>query len=168
MIHPHYKRINAIDRRTLLYTDCIHMKASFVATILTLALALPFAAGAQSTGLSQAIRAEILKDPRSSSIPAAQVDAMVASLAQAASQQGVTAADITWRPAEAKSNGSKPLDCDFLCSINAIFGFGGNDFTIPIGLGVTSALLILFISMMLHRHHKHGIHPTIESIHTHA
>ncbi len=131
-------------------------------------LSLPLLVGAQSAGLSEAIRAEIMKDPRSASIPSAQVDAMVASLAQAASQQGVTASDITWQPAEA-TTGSSSGECGFLCSINAIFGFGGNDYTIPVGLGVTSALLILFISAMLHRHHKHGIvPPTIESIHTHS
>jgi hypothetical protein len=131
-------------------------------------LALPLLVSAQSAGLSEAIRAEIMKDPRSSGIPQTQIDAMVATLAQAAQQQGVSEADITWRPAEAAA--SVPVtSCGFLCAINAIFGFGGNDYTIPIGLGVTSALLILFISMMLHRHHKHGIvPPTIESIHTHS
>ncbi len=127
---------------------------------------LPFTVGAQSVGLTEAIRAEILKDPRSASIPTAQVDAMVASLAQAAAQQGVTESDITWRPAVADTGTSG--ECGFFCSINEIFGFGGNDYTIPLGLGITSALLILFISMMLHRHHKHGIDPTVEAIHTHS
>jgi hypothetical protein len=131
-------------------------------------LALPFMVSAQSAGLSEAIRAEILKDPRSASIPSAQVDAMVASLAQAASQQGVTESDITWRPVEG-SRETSAAPCGFLCSVNAIFGFGGDDYTIPIGLAMTSALLILFISAMLHRHHKHGIvPPTVESIHTHS
>ncbi len=139
-----------------------------VAVLTAAIVSLPLLVGAQSIGLSEAIRAEILKDPRAASIPSAQVDAMVASLAQAAAQQGVTESDITWRPVEAAETESA-APCGFLCSINAIFGFGGNDYTIPVGLGLTSALLILFISMMLHRHHKHNIvPPTIESIHTHS
>lgn len=142
------------------------MKTSitFAAVCATALLALPLVAGAQSDGLSQAIRAEILKDPRSSSIPVAQIDAMVASLAQAAQQQGVNEADITWRPVEVGSISSSGT-CGFFCSVNAIFGFGGDDYTIPVGLGITSALLILFISAMFHRHHVHGVEPTIESIH---
>ena len=147
-----------------------NMKRSLTITTILLAavMTVPLFVSAQSAGLSQAIRAEILKDPRSADIPQAQMDAMVASLAQAAAQQGVSESDITWHPVTAKNDSNTPLECGFLCSVNAIFGFGGNDYTIPFGLGITSALLILFISMMLHRHHKHGIHPTIESIHTHA
>ncbi len=141
---------------------------SRIAIVLAAVLALPLMVSAQTAGLSEAIRAEILKDPRSASIPSAQVDAMVASLAQAAAQQGVTESDITWRPVEAGEE-SAPARCGFFCSVNAIFGFTGNDYTIPIGLALTSAILILFISLMLHRHHKHGIHPpTVESIHTHS
>jgi hypothetical protein len=146
----------------------MHRSTQYVAILTAAVLALPLMVAAQSSGLSQAIRAEILKDPRSASIPSAQVDAMVASLAQAAAQQGVTESDITWRPVEAGQDGTQGA-CGFFCSINEIFGFGGNDYTIPVGLGITSALLILFISMMFHRHHKHGIHPpTVESIHTHS
>lgn len=146
------------------------MRAStkFLAISTAAILSLPFLVSAQSSGLSEAIRAEILKDPRSSNIPSAQVDAMVASLAQAAAQQGVTESDITWRPVESIEGGTAS-PCGFLCSVNAIFGFGGDDYTIPIGLGITSALLVLFLSAMLHRHHKHDIvPPTIESIHTHS
>jgi hypothetical protein len=145
----------------------MYMIRTFKIAAVAAILALPLMAGAQTVSLSDAIRTEIMKDPRSSSIPSAQIDLMVASLAQAASQQGVNASDIAWRPAEAKAEGS--ASCDFLCQINAIFGFGGNDYTIPLGLGLTSAFLILFISLMLHRHHKHGlVPPTVESIHTHS
>ncbi len=143
------------------------MQISRIAITTAVILALPLFVSAQSVGLSEAIRAEIMKDPRSASIPSAQVDAMVASLAQAAQAQGVTESDITWRPVEAGED-AVPAECGFLCSVNAIFGFSGDDYTIPIGLGITSAILILFISLMLHRHHKHGIHPTVESIHTHS
>lgn len=125
---------------------------------------MPLMMSAQSTGLSNAIRAEILKDPRSADIPQAQIDAMVSALAQTASAQGVSESDITWKPVT-RQGGLEPEACGFFCTINRIFGFGGDDFTIPIGLGITSALLILFISMMLHRHHVHGVEPTVEAIH---
>ncbi len=142
-------------------------RTSHIALFAAVILSLPTLALAQSTGLAEAIRAEILKDPRASTIPSAQVDAMVASLAQAAAQQGVTESDITWRPATVGDEGQ--ASCGFFCAVNTIFGFGGDDYTIPVGLAITSALLILFISMMFHRHHKHGIHPpTVESIHTHS
>ncbi|MBP9757857.1 MAG: hypothetical protein KBD06_04615 [Candidatus Pacebacteria bacterium] len=127
-------------------------------------LAAPFMLSAQSAGLSNAIRAEIMKDPRSSDIPPAQIEAMVVALAQTASAQGVSESDITWKPVRAES-ATGSVECGFFCTINRIFGFGGDDYTIPIGLGVTSALLILFISMMLHRHHVHGVEPTVEAIH---
>ena len=136
-------------------------------TLVSLALALPFAVQAQDD-LTATIRAEILKDPRAAQIPQAQMDTMVAALAEAASKQGVTSSDITWRPAEVDP--SLPYDetpCEFFCYVNSIFGFGGGDYVIPLGLGVSSAILILIISMMLHRHHKHGVHPTIEAIHEH-
>jgi hypothetical protein len=140
-------------------------RALKLATICAAAvIAVPFMAGAQSLGLQNAIRAEIMKDPRSSEIPPAQIDAMVSALAQTAAAQGVSETDITWRPAT-RAGAGEPAACGFLCTINQIFGFGGDDFTIPIGLGVTSALLILFISMMLHRHHVHGVEPTVDAIH---
>jgi hypothetical protein len=130
-------------------------------------LAVPFFAGAQSTGLSDAIRAEILKDPRAADIPQAQIDAMVSSLAQTAAAQGITESDITWRPATSDTSRDGSA-CGFFCQVNRIFGFEGDDYTIPFGLGITSALLILFMSMMWHRHHVHGIEPTVDSIHTHG
>ncbi len=126
---------------------------------------IPLIASAQSS-LAETIRKEILKDPRASTISSTQLDAMVASLAQAAEAEGVTEADISWRPAEVGAETVVPEECDFFCRVNSIFGFAGEDYTIPIGLGVTSALLILFISMMLHRHHVHGVHPTVDAIHT--
>ena len=142
------------------------MKHSFkFVTICTAAvISIPFMLSAQTTGLQNAIRAEIMKDPRSADIPKAQIDAMVSALAQTASAQGVSEADITWKPVKA-SSAPGGAECGFLCTVNRIFGFGGDDFTIPIGLGVTSALLILFISMMLHRHHVHGVEPSVDAIH---
>jgi hypothetical protein len=136
-----------------------------IASLCTAAIiAVPALVGAQASGLESAIRAEILKDPRSADIPEAQMDAMVIALAQTASAQGVSEADISWRPAT-RGGDANSGPCGFFCTVNRIFGFGGDDYTIPIGLGVTSALLILFISMMLHRHHVHGVEPTVEAIH---
>lgn len=141
------------------------MRSLTIASVCAAALlAVPVCAAAQTTGLESAIRAEILKDPRAADIPQAQIDAMVSALAQTAAAQGVSEADITWKPAT-REGAAIGGPCGFLCTVNSIFGFGGNDYTIPIGLGVTSALLILFISMMLHRHHVHGVEPTVEAIH---
>lgn len=136
-------------------------------SLAALAAAVPFAVGAQSSGLEDAIRIEIMKDPRTRTIPVDQLEAMVESLTAAAEAQGVTESDITWRPAKTGQDAATALpdNCGFFCAVNAIFGFGGDDYTIPIGLGITSALLILFISMMLHRHHVHGVVPHIDAIH---
>lgn len=136
-----------------------------IATICaTAVLSVPLLAAAQANGLENAIRAEIMKDPRSQDIPPVQMDAMVTALAQTAAAQGVSESDITWKPAT-RGTAAAPAECGFLCTVNRIFGFGGDDYTIPIGLAVTSALLILFISMMLHRHHVHGVEPNIDAIH---
>lgn len=128
----------------------------------------PFTIQAQESDLVTTIRAEIMKDPRSTDIPPAQMDSMVAALAEAAAAQGVTATDITWRPAEVDTSAQPTTaDCGFFCRVNGIFGFEGDDYTIPLGLGVSSAILILIISMMFHRHHAHGVMPTIDAVHEH-
>ncbi len=139
---------------------------------MVLAVTVPSATFAQNasstTELEMVIKTEMLKDSRAKLLPAEQLDAMVKSLAEAAMQQGVTASDITWTPVATGPDSvvkQQPEECNFLCAVNRIFGFGGNDYVIPLTLGVTSAIIIIFISMMLHRHHVHGVEPHIEAIH---
>jgi hypothetical protein len=127
---------------------------------------------AQIDTLQEIIRAEIMKDARSQEIGPVDLDAMVAALAEAARSEGITAQDITWQPAQAvsteyESATEREASCNFLCQVNRIFGFAGNTYIIPLMLGVTSGIIILIVGSMLHRHHKHSIEPTIESIHTH-
>ena len=72
-----------------------------LAALIALAL-LPSFALAQTTGsqadLQAQIRTAITTDPRSASMSQAQLDALVNALAGKASQQGMTAQDIVWRP----------------------------------------------------------------------
>lgn len=134
-----------------------------IAVVLASIVAVPFVAFAQDASLSATIRAEIMKDPRSADIAPEQIDALVAALTQAAQEEGVTERDILWRPAEARV--SQEPSCGFLCRVNEVFGFGGRDYTVPVGLGIASAILILFLTTMYHRHHEHGVEPSIEAIH---
>lgn len=118
----------------------------------------PLAITAQSAdaGLQTAIRQALLTDPRTAALSAAQIDAMVLILAGEAQKRGLSARDIEWHPqtygasaegdASAQSCGSIP---GFLCALNTAFGFEGSDPTIAMGLGITSALLILIIGLML-------------------
>ncbi|MDB5187841.1 MAG: hypothetical protein JWO50_361 [Candidatus Kaiserbacteria bacterium] len=51
-----------------------------------------------SVQLREAIRSEIMQDPRSASLTPAQLDALVDTLTTKASSQGVTAQQISWHP----------------------------------------------------------------------
>ncbi len=123
------------------------------------ALVAPGAAFAQetpATDLQSTIRMEILSDPRSAGMTQAQIDAMVTALTVQAQKKGITAHDITWRP-QATTGYSGLGKCGSLpgalCAINESFGLSGADTTIPIWLGITSALLALIIGALLEMHH---------------
>jgi hypothetical protein len=116
--------------------------------------ALPLFARAQ-TDLQSTIRAAIVSDPRSAQMSSAQVDAMVAALSQSAQKQGMTPADIMWRP---QTPETRPLadTCGpypaFLCLLNTSFGLSGPDDMIPLWLAICS-LLFLLVNALL-RHHE--------------
>lgn len=126
--------------------------------VLVIALALPLLALAQSSAeLSATIRAELLKDPRTAGMSEAQVDAMVSALAEEAQAQGITPYDITWRPSETAEGSAGPAtECGYmpqlLCNMNKVFGFAGGNPTIPIILGICSALLIFILAEMIEHH----------------
>jgi len=109
--------------------------------------------------LQATIRAAILSDPRTAAMSEAEIDAMVAALAQEAAAQSVTSQDIMWRPQEEGGFTSEIGlgSCNMLCKLTNAFGFDGSDVTIPIGLGVSSALLLFLIGSLLH--HQYGRHP---------
>lgn len=134
-----------------------------LATIsLVVGCALPLAALAQSSSLEATIRAALLKDPRSAEMSAADVDAMVALLAQGASEEGVSSSDIEWRAEEAMptmivEGESAPAPvCDgfpvFFCTVHDAFGFDGSNFIIPLGLLISSGLLWFLLYELRHRH----------------
>lgn len=124
-------------------------------------LANPHVAGAQTDAeLQTTIRAALLQDPRTAQMSEAELDAMVQALSAQAAKQGISSSDIRWAPgqsdmsAETATNncGSMPY---FFCVLNNSFGFDGSDMKIPIGLGITSGLLIVLLGLALERHHMH-------------
>lgn len=72
-----------------------------VGIAVTASLMMPLFIHAQATpqsALDATIRAAIMQDPRSASLSAAQISAMVAALSAQAQTQGLTAQDIAYRP----------------------------------------------------------------------
>ena len=129
-----------------------------VAWLAPLALHAQTATG--SSDLRATIEAALLSDPRSSGMSQAQFEGMVDALTQQAQRQGVTAQDVGWRPqaqpgAAESACGGPP---SFLCDLSTAFGFVGADPLISVALGITSALLLFVIGMLLHRlgHHVRG------------
>lgn len=129
------------------------------ALITLLMLSMPLFVRAQANDLQTSIRTALLRDPRTASLTASQVDAMVQLLAGEATARGITAQDVDWRPRTTEtafvsteegisSCGSLPR---VLCTLNTAFGFSGSDPTIAVGLGITSGILVLLIGAMLGR-----------------
>jgi len=145
------------------------LRTRMLVSVLVIALALlavflPYAVSAQTESeLNIAIRAALMSDPRTAELSESQIDSMVVILAGEAERQGLTAQDITWRPAVVPMaqtvDGAAPIGCgampQFFCNLNHAFGFDGSDLAIPIGLGITSGLLILILGVMIERHYAH-------------
>ena len=147
--------------------DTRHMWAGIIVVqiaLLALILSAPVLAHAQTNDLQTTIRAALLTDPRTASLSAPQIDAMVQVLVQEAEKRGVSAHDINWRPqnqntfvayaAAVETCGSIP---SILCAFNSAFGLDGSDPTIPIGLGITSAIMILIIALMQEMKRRQGL-----------
>lgn len=132
---------------------------------ITAAALLPIVAFAQAqTDLSSTIRAELLSDPRTSTLTQSQLDAMVSVLTDKAQAQGITAQNIVWHPgmpASAASFASTASanvcegTADIACMFDTAFGFLGPDTLIAYLLGLSSMGLIWILAEMLH-HHKYG------------
>lgn len=135
--------------------DTPHIRVAVIAhLILLLFFAAPFFVHAQNADLQTTIRAALLSDPRTSGLSAGEIDAIVAVLVGEAQKRGVTSEDIRWRPQSESSfsdTGERAQSCGniprFLCALNHAFGFDGSDPTIAIGLGITSAIMILLIAL---------------------
>lgn len=138
---------------------------TLAAVALIIGCALPLAVLAQSVSLEASIRAELLKDPRSAEMSAADLDALVAILAREAGAEGISSEDIEWRAEEATPTmvvvgETAPASvCDgfpaFFCTVHDAFGFDGSNFIIPLGLLITSGLL-WFLLYELRHHHRMG------------
>src|SRR3989344_6096780 len=105
----------------------ISMRVSRTAVAISLALLLlaPLTLTAQTGELEDTIRAAILSDPRTAAMSEAEIDAMVAALAQEAATQGVTSQDIAWRPQEEGAPTSGETQCGIMCALTNAFGFDG-------------------------------------------
>jgi len=130
--------------------------------LLALLVSVPFFVSAQnaSSDLRATIRAELLSDPRTSSLSEAQIDALVGLLADEAEKQGITSQDIQWRPesserfvATESAAPQEAAECGggFLCTMSEAFGFVGADTTIPFTLGAASMALVWLLAEMMHR-----------------
>lgn len=129
--------------------------------IISFVLLLPLLSRAQSAPPSElraAIKAQLMSDPRTSSLSAAQIDAMVGILAQEAQSRGMSANDVAWHPNQnaVPMNTFAPDFCgaipEFLCVFGKAFGLLGPDAIIAYILGASSMGLIWVLAEMLHRH----------------
>lgn len=128
--------------------------------MLSVFAAVPLFAHAQAAGttLRDAIRAELLSDPRSAGLSQAQLDAMTDILTGEAQRQGITAADLAYHPrpfGEGVAVGETTDACAgapvISCVFDLAFGFVGPDPLIPYILGAASMALIWLLAEMLHR-----------------
>lgn len=138
----------------------VRVRFSVAAVVVLTAIVLPFLTHAQiatSSELQATVRAELLSDPRTSSLSSAQLDAMVSLLTEQAQAQGITAHDIMWRPQTFSNSGAtvaaQQESCagNFTCVMDEAFGFIGPDTLIPFSLGLASMGLIWIIAEMIHR-----------------
>lgn len=146
----------------------ISTRVTIVAIVAAACLLLPLLIHAQTTSasdLSTTVRAALLKDPRAAALPPSELDAMVNALTAKAQAQGMTAQDIAYRPGTIVpsvpvSSGTCTDISSPLCALGQALGFDSPDKRVPIGLWITSVLLIVVIWHMRKNPHLTGIHPT--------
>lgn len=133
-----------------------HQSAALLLALFLSVAVLPLFVHAQAD-LQTSVRNALLRDPRTASLSASQVDAMVQVLVDEAASRGITSYDIDWQPRrETTFVATEPVvACGGipapLCALNTAFGFDGSDPTIAIGLGITSGILLVIIGLMLWR-----------------
>jgi len=143
------------------YAYFLRIALPFFVALLLVCTAVPYFARAQenTSDLRTTIRAELLSDPRTSSLSQVQVDTLVDLLAGEAEKQGITSQDIQWRPQSTErfvaieSAAPQAPECTggFLCTMTEAFGFIGADTTIPFTLGAASMALVWLLAEMIHR-----------------
>lgn len=124
---------------------------------------------AQETELSQAIRASLLSDPRSQNLSEDEFDSMVQALTAAATEEGMTARDIMWRPEEPEPEVTQDVMLDtcgnlpaFLCVLNESLGFSSGNLMIPLLLFMGSFALLFVLGLMVKMHHRIPTPPAIQ------
>lgn len=137
----------------------IRFRVTLILATLALCSSIPFFVHAQTAETDQlraTIKAEIMADPRSQSMSQAQIYSMVNALTIQAQQQGLTSAQLTYRP-EATGSGSTFSSCnDISCSLASAFGLDGSFPIIPLALFVMAVLFILIYSLMREMGHPHA------------
>ncbi|HUO50671.1 MAG TPA: hypothetical protein VMU25_03885 [Candidatus Paceibacterota bacterium] len=142
------------------------VQRSGIAIVCALSCALPLFAQAQTQAQDQlraTIKAEIMADPRSQSLSQAQIQSMVDTLASQAQKQGVTASQLTYRPAapttpSTENTQQQPTaqSCsDFMCAFSHAFGLDGSAPLIVGGLFITAILFIFLFSKLREMGHPH-------------
>ena len=144
------------------------MRASLKSTALLLiaigllACATLVHAQANQDELHATIMAALLSDPRTATVPPAQLQALVNALSEQAASQGLLPQEIKWQVAAAaetfgQNGASQGGQCGglfpSLCAFSEAFGFTGADASTPIILFVTSVLL-LFLLYEIIKHHR--------------
>ena len=121
---------------------------------------LTYAQTTSEAQLHSVISAEIQADPRSQTMSQAQISALVDSLTAQAEAQGITAAQLTYRPSVFNPQTAAPttfIECSsFSCALGNAFGLDGSIPIIPIVLFVAAALFILIFSIMREMGHPHA------------
>lgn len=148
---------------TYVYMQTISFRYQIAVLMSLLFLITPFLIHAQTTDQSElraVIRAAILKDSRSASLPPAQIETMVDALTARAQTQGVTPAAIAFRAGSVDDTVVLPshtttqqtvVCADIsspLCALGYAVGFNNPDKSVPIGLWITSGILTIVIWRM--------------------
>ncbi|PIR83867.1 hypothetical protein COU18_02190 [Candidatus Kaiserbacteria bacterium CG10_big_fil_rev_8_21_14_0_10_51_14] len=154
-----------------------HSRSAILLVILLIvAFALPSTVGAQESEsqVRAAVRAELMKDPRTAGFSEAQIDAMVDILVGEAQKNNLTASDITWQPQgdtfnvqnSSSEGGVVSETCDsprFLCLFSEAFGFVGPKTLIPLLLFQAASMGMVWIFAEALYRHRMRMYPPISA-----
>ena len=149
-----------MQRLTVRRMPIAHITLLAVAFSILFGVQLTYAQTASEAQLRSTISAEVQADPRSQTMSQAQMNALVNSLTAQAEAQGITAAQLTYRPSipgiQTEAPTTLSLCSGFSCSLGSAFGLDGSIPIIPIALFVAAALFIVIFSLMREMGHPHA------------
>ena len=147
----------------------------FITVLAILFLCMPLFVHAQATSqsaLDATIRAAIMQDPRSASLTAAQINAMVAALSAKAQTQGLTAQDIAYHPGTpgivvpgvttVTPTATDPCSLSSACATGNFIGSGLARNATYAAFWILSLLLIIVVLQMRKNPHLSGAHDAPE------